>query len=75
VNFQAIALAIGAAFFSHTAFFRVGPKRVTISVTTGPPVHFTFALALTGAEAALAGQSGVVAQSGNVAVTVDNWPT
>jgi hypothetical protein len=75
MNFTAIALAIGAAFFQHTASFRVGAKRVTISVTTGPPVHFTFAQALAGAEAALLGKDGIAVQSGDVAVSVDNWPS
>jgi hypothetical protein len=75
MNFTAIALALGAAFLTHTASFRVGSKRVNVKDTGGPPAHFTFAQALSGAEAALEGKTGVIVTSGDIQVTVDNWPT
>lgn len=74
MNFNAILLALGAAVFSHTAQFRVGKMRVTASLLSGAPVHFTFAQALQGAEAALAGQPATL-QSGDVTIVVDTWPT
>lgn len=73
MNWQAIALALGAAIFSHSTSFRVGPMRVTATEVGGAPAHFTFAAALLGAEQALAGEGGTF-QSGNIQVVVDNWP-
>jgi hypothetical protein len=73
MNFQALALALGAAVFAHSVSFRVGPKRVSAFDTKGVPVHFTFADALKGAEMGLAGQDTSV-QIGDVKIVVDAWP-
>jgi hypothetical protein len=72
MNWEAIALALGAAVFSHSLQFRVGKYRVSASLA-GTPTHLTFSQALQGAEAALLGQAGTF-QSGDVVITVDLWP-
>lgn len=72
MNFAAIALALGAAVFTHTASFRAGNFRVSAAVVGGAPAHLTFAQALQGAEMALGGQVGTV-QSGDVTISVEPW--
>lgn len=72
MNWAAMALALGAAVFTHTASFRAGKYRVSAAVVGGAPQHLTFAQALQGAEMALAGQTGTV-QSGDVTITVEPW--